>query len=103
MNFGQIVLNIPENIMKFSDLNFQQHPSFKTGVQALHFFPNGYGVSVVKNEQSYGGKEGLYEVAILKGDEKRWQICYETIFTDDVLGWQSTEDVTDILHALEKF
>jgi hypothetical protein len=43
------------------------------------FYENGYGVSVVCNEYSYGGREGLYELAILKGDKDHSEICYVKI------------------------
>ena len=33
-----------------------------------YYCDNGYGLSVACHEHSYGGKEGLYEIALLKGD-----------------------------------
>ena len=35
-----------------------------------YYCDNGYGLSVACHEHSYGGKEGLYEIALLKGDHK---------------------------------
>ena len=32
-----------------------------------YYCDNGYGLSVACHEHSYGGKEGLYEIALLKG------------------------------------
>jgi hypothetical protein len=88
--------------MKFSDLDFQPHPNYPaTGVQAKHFFNNGYGVSVVKFPGSYGSEQGLYEVAILKGVAENWDICYNTAITDDVLGHQSEEEVEVLLYETE--
>lgn len=88
--------------MKFPDLNFQPHPNYEDcGIQAKHFFPNGYGVSVVSFPGSYGFREGLYEVAILKGTEDDWQICYDTPITDDVLGHQSEEEIEVLLYEVE--
>ena len=86
--------------MKFTDLDFQPHPSWD-GVQAKHFFDNGYGVSVIKSSHSYGGSEGLYELAVLKGVEKDWKICYDTVITDDFLGYQSEEEVEVLLYEVE--
>lgn len=61
-------------------------------------FPNGYGASVV------GGALGLYgdgvhsfEVAVLKNG----QVCYDTPITNDVMGYQTEEEVTDILRQIE--
>jgi hypothetical protein len=82
--------------MKFTDLNFQPHPSY-SGIQARHFFPNGYGVSVVTFPGSYGFREGLYEVAVIKGNEDDWDLCYDTYITDDVLGHLSEQNVEDVV------
>ena len=86
--------------MKFSDLNFEPHPNWD-GVQARHFFDNGYGVSVIKSSNSYGGSEGLYELAVLQGLEEDWEICYDTPIADDVMGYLTIEDVETVLTQVE--
>ena len=86
--------------MKFSDLNFEPHPNWD-GVQARHFFDNGYGVSVIKSSHSYGGSRGLYELAVLQGLEEDWEICYDTPITDDVMGYLTTEDIDTVLNQVE--
>ena len=61
--------------MKFTDLDFQPHPHYKSdGVQAKHFFPNGYGVSVVRFPGSYGYDQDLYEVAVIQGNEDDFEL-----------------------------
>jgi hypothetical protein len=87
--------------MNFSDLNFQPHPVDAGGVQAKHFFDNGYGISVVRFNGSYGYEEGLYESAVLKGTEENWHICYDTVITDDVLGHQTVEEVEELLQQIK--
>ena len=88
--------------MKFSDLQFNPHKNYPdTGVQAKHFFDNGYGVSVVSFPGSYGFRDGLYESAVLKGTEEDWEICYDSVITDDVLGYQSEEEVEDLLRQIK--
>ena len=93
--------------MKFSDLDFQPHVNYPvSGIHAKHFFPNGYGVSVIQfttpyGSGSYGAEEGLYELAVLKGVEEDWNICYDTPITDDVLGYQSEEEVEVLLCEIE--
>ena len=93
--------------MKFSDLNFRPHTNFPdTGIAARYFFPNGYGVSVVRfttpfGSGSYGSEEGLYEAAVLKGVEENWQICYDTPITEDVLGHLTEEEVEVLLYEIE--
>ena len=46
-------------------------------------FANGYGISVIRNQYSYGGRDGLFELAVL--DDMGW-ITYDTPVTDDVIG-----------------
>ena len=88
--------------MNFSDLQFNPHKNYPdTGVQAKHFFDNGYGVSVVSFPGSYGFRDGLYESAVLKGTEEDWEICYNSVITDDVLGYQSEEEVEVLLYEIE--
>ena len=82
--------------MNFSDLQFNAHPNWQ-GIQAKHFFSNGYGVSVIQSPNSYGGSEGLYELAVLKGSQDDHQISYDTHITDDVLGYLTEDEVTDLL------
>lgn len=96
--------------MKFSDLNFQPHPHYRgDGIQAKHFFDNGYGVSVVKFPGSYGYESGLYELAVIKliGENEEptfdadFEICYDTPITDDVLGHLSEEKIEVLLYEVE--
>jgi hypothetical protein len=87
--------------MNFSDLNFQPHHVDAGGVQAKHFFDNGYGISVVRFKYSYGYEQGLYESAVLKGTEEKYEICYDSVITDDVLGYQTEEEVEDLLYKVE--
>ena len=88
--------------MNFSNLQFNPHKNYPdTGVQAKHFFDNGYGVSVVSFPGSYGFRDGLYESAVLKGTEEDWEICYDSVITDDVIGHQTEEEVEVLLHDVE--
>jgi hypothetical protein len=59
-------------------------------------FDNGYGVSVVRGPYSYGGKLGLYELAVLDSDG---YVCYDTPITSDVIGFLKPEDVSK--HMIE--
>jgi hypothetical protein len=82
----------------FKDLEFKELDSFLNGIQSRTLFENGYGASVVKHEYSYGGKDGLYELAVLKGDE----ICYDTPVTSDVEGYLSEDEVTELLKQIQE-
>lgn len=84
---------------------------------ATHYFPNGYGVSVVQFwydlstgrlgidrnpysiSGSYGADRGLYELAVLKKGEG---IVYDTPIANDVLGNLTSHDVTRIMGEVEK-
>lgn len=85
--------------VRFEDLEFNGNPN-GMGVQGKAFFPNGYGASVVRGPYTYGGDEGLYELAVLRGNSKRHSLCYETPITDDVLGHLTEGDVTLVLCAI---
>jgi hypothetical protein len=80
--------------MKFDDLKFV---SSRMGVQAKHEFPNGYMASVVKGPYTYGGDEGLYELAVIKDNK----CCYDTPITDDVEGYQTPEEISALLERIE--
>lgn len=65
---------------------------------ARFMFPNGYGASVVRNEYSYGGDQGLYEVAVINSNG---ELVYDTPITSDVVGWCSSDDVEELLIAIQ--
>jgi hypothetical protein len=83
---------------QFKDLEFKEHRDLN-GVIARIQFDNGYGASVVKHEFSYGGKDGLYELAVL---DTNGDLTYETSITDDVIGYLRPEDVTDVMGKIQK-
>lgn len=76
------------------------------GVQKLFKFENGYGASVVSHEFSYGGDEGLWELAVVLVYENEgrllWKLVYYTPITEDVLGWLTWEEVEETLKQIEE-
>lgn len=64
------------------------------GYQLVYKFDNGYGASVVKHNFSYGGKKGLYELAVL---DKDGGLCYDTPITEDVVGHLTMGEVENLL------
>ncbi len=101
----------------FKDLVFHSHPT-GPGLAAKLFFENGYGVSVVRFKMPLSGLTGLpyrddygsytkdeteWEVAVLRGTAQHWDIAYDTPITDDVIGNCKEEDVTAIMHDIQKF
>lgn len=88
--------------MTFDDLKFEQHSNWLDGVQAKVFFSNGYGASIIRSQFSYGGREGLYELAVLQRiGENDFTLCYDTPLTDDVIGGLKPEEVTELLDKIE--
>ena len=83
---------------QFKDLEFKEHRDLN-GVVARIQFDNGYGASVVKHEFSYGGKDGLYELAVLNEDG---DLTYETPITNDVIGYLREIDVTDVMEKIQQ-
>lgn len=80
----------------FKDIQFTPHPM--SGVRSTTMFKNGYGASVVSHPMSYGGKMGLYELAVL---DKYGELTYDTPITDDVLGYLTPEQVTEKLIEIQ--
>ena len=86
---------------KFQDLEFEllNDAPFMVGKKARMHFDNGYGVSVVSHTYSYGGRDGLYEVAVLDKDDN---LTYDTSVTNDVIGYLTKEDVTDVMKKVQE-
>jgi hypothetical protein len=75
------------------------------GCQRVYKFPNGYGASVVQGPYSYGGENGLWELAITKftsDDGSTWEICYKTPISNGVVGWLSEEGVRLFLKRIKR-
>ena len=85
----------------FEDLEFEQlnDAPYMVGKKSRMHFDNGFGVSVVSHTHSYGGRDGLYEVAVL---DKDGVLTYETPVTSDVIGYLSEEDVTDVMKKVQE-
>ena len=83
----------------FKDIIFKSNPMGEDfGIVSRTKFDNGYEVSVVKSLYTYGGDKGLYELAIFKDGEIR----YDTPITGDVIGYLRPEDVTDVMERVQK-
>ena len=76
--------------------------------QAIYFFSNGYGISVIniKNHDgtflSYTNTKTEYEIAVLKGEKGSSSITYETPITNDVIGYLKIKGVYKIMEEIEK-
>ena len=81
----------------FNDLTFNKLPD-GMGIQCRIEFPNGYGASIVKGPYTYGGRDGLFELAVLGAGG---EITYDTPLTNDVLGYLSEEDVEHYVNEIK--
>jgi hypothetical protein len=86
---------------KFEDLEFDKitDEPYMSGVRSRMVFENGYGVSVISHTYSYGGKDGLFEIAVL---DKKGEITYKTPVTNDVIGHLNPDEVTEIMEHVQK-
>jgi hypothetical protein len=70
------------------------------GYQREMHFENGYGLSIVSHEFSYGGKDGLFEIALL--DSETREIIYNPdLGFDDVRGHLDFHEVLDIIEEVK--
>ena len=73
------------------------------GVQHKYAFPNNYGASVVKHDFSYGGQNGLWELAVLDYSiDKEGEISYHTPITQDVIGHLTWKNVEEFLYEIKQ-
>jgi hypothetical protein len=82
------------------DMRFQ--PNAIGGERAELNFPNGYGASVLRGGTGmFGGRTsgGTYELAVLKGGD----LCYDTHITDDVLNYQTEEQINAALVKIQEY
>lgn len=84
-------------IKTFDDLKFEQGflPTVK---RARLKFKNGYGVSVITGTYTYTNNFDEYELAVLKDGD----ICYDTPITNDVIGYLSKDEVTEIMIKVQE-
>lgn len=111
-NQNSMAVNLSANISNDDKVvkDFVRHPLFKdffireAGVfahetECYRFSVPGHSdmeVSVIRSSMTYGGDEGLFELAMLRNDK----CVYDTCITDDVLGWLEVEDVLEVLEKV---
>ena len=78
--------------IEFIGCGFQEHYTTT--------FKNGYGVSIIRSLYSYGGNEGLYEIAITN---KSGEIIYDKFESHDVLGFLDEHEVEQVINEVKLF
>lgn len=86
-------------IKTYADLVFEAHKSRPMfDMQAVLFFDNGYGISVVTGASAYGGLEAaVIHKAPTEKAPNNFYLVYDTDITDDVLGYLTPDRVTEIM------
>lgn len=79
------------NTVEFKDLVFNKATHVK---QAVVWFDNGYGASIITSPLIMGAKDGHYELAVL---DKTNNIVYDTEITDNVLNFLNKDEVSKVL------
>ncbi len=75
--------------------------------QAVYFFSNGYGISVINiigtngEHYSYTDNKHPYEIAVLEGNKESSRTTFDTVITDDVIGYLGIEGVYKIMEEIE--
>jgi hypothetical protein len=81
---------------------YDARPLESGAVQKLYRFANNYGASVVKGEHTYGGEEGLWELAVIRfKTDGEFNLDYTTPITEDVEGHLTDDDVEELLTKIE--
>ena len=83
--------------MQFSDLEFKPHKLGGSHAHARAIFLNGYGASVITGPYTYSDSDHPYELAVMK----HGRVCFDTHIADDVLAYQTEEQITALLAAIE--
>lgn len=85
----------------FKDFFIREAGVFTPETECYRFSVPGHGdmeVSVIRSSMTYGGNQGLFELAMLRNDK----CVYDTCITDDVLGWLEVEDVLEVLEKVTR-
>jgi ATP sulfurylase len=83
--------------MKFENIKFNE-TTMPQGIQALVKFKD-YELSIVKNDVSYGGKNGLYEIMVTKNDNQI-ELPGITEVGDSVKGFLNESEVEGIIKKM---
>ena len=82
----------------FKNLEFKAKDIVVPGQMAKLEFDNGYGVSVITGYGAYGSTVAPYELAVLKDGD----LCYDTEITNDVIGYLTSDKVTEYMKLIQE-
>lgn len=81
--------------------NYSAFDMFGASYNHKFKFENGYGASVIKHYGSYGYEKDLFELAVLIYDGDKFDLCYNTPITDDVIGYLTNDEVLELLEKIK--
>lgn len=89
----------------FDDLVFKDDEYVEGMYRARLWFPNNYGISVIKGYGAYGNIRAPYECAVLWRESRRSR-QFELVemsgeWGNNVKGWCTEDDVTDIMKQIQ--
>jgi len=97
------------SIMNMIDREFLEYivpnGGYKPYTQQVLRFENGYGASIISD--GYGSESGLLELAVIlwiktgPNEEYKFNICYDTPLTENVLGFLTCEEVNQYLKMIK--
>lgn len=85
----------------FKPIKAEEGGEISNGNVSIHYwymFSNGFGASVIRNDFSYGGGLGLFEVAVI---DSEYEICYDTPVARGVIGYLNEDEVAETLKEIE--
>lgn len=85
----------------FKPVEAEEADKAPNGFLRIHYwymFSNGFGASVARNEFSYGGCDGLFELAVA---DSSYNIRYDTPIARSAIGRLTEKEVVEILEKIE--
>ena len=85
-------------------LEWRPHSRRAAGEQALHEFPNGLKVSILRgNDEFWCTDDGTYELMLRRGPEVTDDETAPTWLQNDTMDWQTEEQVNAILAEMAAY
>ena len=100
--------SIIDEVKNVEDISYFEELIFKVGMlgekRAKYTFDNGLTLSVVagENQGYYGNGKTSFEVAVLDQENKFMTKEFENSF-DDVLGWQTPDQITKLITKIKNY
>ena len=91
------------SLMTFDDLVFDDisETTISGNKRAKLFFKNGYGISVLFH-QNQSKDYYQYEIAVIKGVEEAFDICYNTSVADDIIRCDKSREIDDLMKEIQE-